>query len=234
MSYKRKKTDSASAKRYTTRQIMEITEQRRLREIEPKAKASSPEPAPVIEEVKPPIREEIKAVENEVQIPARSIAGVIILILSIIAFFLIVSSKNSVLWVDPVVDKLNALIVYGSYCVLNILQGASVQGVILKTHYYMLSLQGDLTALYSLELLIAFAALFIFFQKSAWNKWGKVFMALIPLAVIVNILRVVMAFGYALNYGTVVADQYFHGILVAIVFGILFIGLMFFEFLTSS
>jgi exosortase/archaeosortase family protein len=242
MSYKRKKTDSSNAKRfYTTRQIMEITEQRRLKElgagkdIEPKAKAPDNEPAPVAEEIKPPVIEEkTEAAKSEVQIPAKNIAGVIVLILSIIVFFLIVSSRNSAFWVDPLVAQLNALIAFGSFCVLRILQGATLQGAVLSTHYYKVSLQGDLTAVYSLELLIAFAALFIFFQRSAWNKWGRVFMALVPLAVIANIFRVVMAFGYALNYGTGVADRYFHGILVAIVFIILLLGLMFFEYLTSS
>jgi len=222
---------------------MEITEQRRLKdiapdkEIEPKTKASPNDgPAPVIEELKPPIKEEkTEAIKNEVQIPAKTIAGVIILIFLIIAFFLIVSSKNSGPWMDPLIARLNALIVFGAFCVLNILQGASIaQGVILKTHYYMLSLQGDMVALYSLELLIAFAALFIFFHRAEWNKWSKVFMALVPLAVIANILRLVLAFGYALNYGTGIADRYFHGILVGIVFIIILLGLVFFEYLTSS
>ena len=247
MSYKRKKTDASNAKKfYTTRQIMEITEQRRLkemaqgREVEPKAKVPepepAPEPAPVVEEIKPPIREEkIEPVVNEVQIPAKNIAGVVVLILSIIVFFLIISSKNSEAWVAPLVAELNALIVLGSFCVLNILQGASItQGVVLKTHYYTISLQHDLVALYSLELLIAFAALFIFFHRAEWNKWGKVFMALVPAAIIANIFRVVMSFAYALNYGAEVADRYFHGILVGIVFVIIIAGLMFFEYLSSS
>lgn len=214
---------------------MEITEQRRLKEIEPKAaKAPEKEPAPVEEEVKPPIKQVVEAVEDEVEIPAKSIAGVIILTLSIVMFFLIVSSKNAGPWVDPVVGKLNALVVFGSFCVLNILQGASIQGILLKTHYYMLSLKGDLAALYSLELLVAFAALFIFFHRAEWNKWGKVFMALVPLALIANIFRVVMAFGFALNYGPEYANRCFHGVLVGLVFVIIVLGLMFFEFLSSS
>lgn len=214
---------------------MEITEQRRLKEIEPKSKAVENEPAPLKEEVKPIIKEEIKAVESEGQIPAKSIAGVFVLILSIIAFFLIVSSKNSGPWVDPLVNKLNTLVVFGSFCILNILQGSSIaQGVVLNTHYYKLSLQGDLEALYSLELLIAFAALFIFFQRATWIKWSKVFMALVPLAFIANIFRVVMAFAFALNYGTEYADRCFHGVLAGLVFVIIVLGLMFFEFLSSS
>jgi len=243
MSYKRKKTDSKLAKRiYTTRQIMEITEQRRLKEIaagkEPEIKemAPQPEPEPVKEAIKPPIKEEIpEPVKIEDKIPAKSIIGIITLIFSLIAFFLIMTSKYSEAWVNPVAGKLNALIIYGSYSALNMLQRASItQGGILRTHYYKVSLQGDLTALYSLELLIAFAALFIFFQKASWNKWGRVFMALVPLAVIANIFRVVMAFGYALNYGAVIADRNFHGILVGVVFVIILLGLMFFEYLTSS
>ena len=249
MSYKRKKTDSKVAKRiYTTRQIMEITEERRLKEMsagkeaEPKAKAEVEAEAPEIElppakqELDLPIKEEVaEDIKSEINIPAKSIIGISTLILSLIAFFLIVSSRFSEALVNPVVDRLNALIVYGSYFVLNILQGASVsKGDILSTHYFKLSLQGDLTVLYSLELLIAFAALFIFFQKTAWAKWGRVFMALIPVAVIANIFRVVMAFGLAMNDGPAFADRNFHGILVGVVFVVILLGLMFFEYLTSS
>lgn len=236
MSYKRKKTDSKLAKRiYTTRQIMEITEQRRLKELaegkepEVKEKAPQPEPEPVQEIIKPAVREVIPEPEKtEVKIPARSIIGIFTLVFSLIAFFLIFTSQLSQPWIGPVAGKLNALIIYGSYSGLSLLQRASITPAgVLSTHYYKVSLQGDLTALYSLELLIAFAALFVFFQKAAWNKWGKVFMALVPLAVIANIFRVVMAFGYALNYGPGIADRYFHGILVGVVFVIILLGLMF-------
>ncbi len=247
MSYKRKKTDSKLAKRiYTTRQIMEITEERRLKEIsagkaaEPKDKAeveaTEVEQPTVKQETDLPVKEEnTEAVKSEINIPAKSIIGISTLIFSLIAFFLIVSSKFAEALVNPVVDRLNALIVYGSYFVLNALQGASVsKGDILSTHYFKVSLQGDLTVLYSLELLIAFAALFIFFQKAAWAKWGRVFMALIPVAVIANIFRVVMAFGLAMNDGPAFADRNFHGILVGVVFVIILLGLMFFEYLASS
>jgi exosortase/archaeosortase family protein len=225
---------------------MEITEKRRLKEdpagkeTEPKAKPAENEPVPAAEDLNLPLsvpvnEENAEAIKSENYIPAHSIAGIIVLILSLIAFFLMVSSKYAETLVDPAVAALNTLIVYGSFFVLNILQGASsVQGVILNTHYYKISLQGDLAALYSLELLIAFAALFAFFQKTALVKWGKVFLALVPLAVIANIFRVVMAFGIALNNSPALADRCFHGILTGIVFAIILLGLMLFEYLSSS
>ena len=244
---KRKKSSSSARRHiYSTREIMEITEKRRLKEnaagedAELKVMPPQNDLVPAKEGLNPSLSMPAKvensgAIKSENHIPAHSIAGIIVLILSLIAFFLIVSSKYSEPWVNPVVAKLNALIVYGSFFVLNILQGASsVQGAVLSTHYYKISIQGDLVAFYSLELLIAFAALFTFFQKTAWEKWGKVFLALIPLAVIAYIFRVVMAFGIALNNSFGLADRCFHGILTGIVFAIILLGLMFFEYLSSS
>jgi exosortase/archaeosortase family protein len=237
---KRKKTASSARRHiYSTREIMDITEQRRQKE-NPAQKEAELKPAPVTEDLSPPLtvpakEENTEAIKGEDRIPANSIAGIVILILSLIAFFLIVSSKHSEPWVNPVVAQLNALIIYGSYIVLNILQGASTaQGPILNTYYYKVSLQGDLVALYSLALLIGFAALFIFFKKTARIKWGKILMALVPLAVVANIFRVVMAFGLALNNAPALADRSFHGVLVGVVFLIIVLGLMLFEYLSSS
>jgi exosortase/archaeosortase family protein len=232
---------------------MEITEQRRLKEeaaskeVEHKTKPQEDKSPPVPEDLNPPfslpatgiprIIEEIKTFssdKSEKPIPANAITGFLTLILLSITLFFIVSSKFSEFWVNTLVVKLNALIVYGSFFVLRIIQGAcTAEGTVLNTHYYKISLQGDLVALYSMELLIIFAALFIFFQKTTWIKRGVVFISLFPLAIIANIFRVVVAFGLALNYGTAYADRYFYGVLVVLVFIFIALGLLFLDYISS-
>ena len=226
---------------------MEITEQRRHKEeaagnvAEPVAQVPENKPVPVpdvpVQDIQPPrVKAETpEEVRVKPEIPLNIIAKAVILITSIIAFFLLVSSRTLAFWADPVAAKLNALIVYGSWSFINLMQPGScvAQEAGLSTSYYKISLQGDMLALYSLELLISFAALFIFFQNASWIKWRKVFISLVPLAFLANILRVVMAFGLALNYGAGFAGRYFHGILVGVVFVIILLGLMLFEYLSS-
>ncbi|MFI5205577.1 MAG: archaeosortase/exosortase family protein [Candidatus Paceibacterales bacterium] len=217
---------------------MDITEQRRAagREADPKAKAPENKPAPqIIENTNSRVKEEnVKEIKSENSIPTIAIIRSLAFILSLIAILFIVSSKFSEPWVNIVAANLNALIVYGSFFVLNIIQGAcTVDGLVLITHYYKISLQGDWVALYSLELLVIFAVLFVFFQKITRIKRGVVFMSLIPLAIVANIFRVVMACGLALNYGPAFADRYFHGVLAGSVFVIIILGLIFLEFLSS-
>ncbi|MBF0570476.1 MAG: exosortase/archaeosortase family protein [Candidatus Omnitrophica bacterium] len=265
---KRKKTVSFESRHvYTTKQIIEITEQRRLkmeaavREAELKAKTPENKPAPVGEDLNPPfsmpasdappIIEKIETSSSELAdsdikeenvdgiisknpIPANASAGFVVLILSLISFFFIVASKFSESWVNTVTVKINALIVHGSFFVLSAVQGGcTVKGGILSDYFYKLSLQGDLVALYSLGLVIVFAALFVFFHKTTWLKRGAVFIFLISLVITANIFRVVLAFGLALNYGAAYADNYFHGILVVAVFIFIVLGLIFLESLFS-
>ena len=235
---------------------MEITEQRRLkeeaasRETELKTKPPENKLVPVtdtpqkIEEIKrfssepsdPIVKEEkVNAYKSSNPIPANAITGFLALILSLITFFFIVSSKFLEFWVVALVAKLNALIVHGSFFVLSIIQGAcTLEGPILNTYYYKTSLQGDLVAFYSLELLIILAALFAFLKKTACIKKGVVLISLIPLAIIANIFRVVVAFGLALNYGAACADRYFHGVLVGFVFILIILGLILLESLFFS
>jgi hypothetical protein len=98
-------------------------------------------------------------------IPVNVIAGSLAFILSSVAFFLIFSSKFLGSWINTVVDQLNILIVYGSFFVLIALQGAcTIEGAVLSSHYYKISLQDDWTAFYSLELLIVLASLFALFD----------------------------------------------------------------------
>lgn len=263
MSTKRKKTTSWEPRHiYTTREIMEITEQRRLeqdaaaKELESKTKTSENKPAPVLQDLNPPlllpvtdnprIIEEIKTFTSQVNVrpsqeikkkdplPDDVIRGLFVFILSLPVFLFMVSFKFPESWVNTVAAKLNAVIVDGSFFVLSIIQvSCTVMGAVLKSHHYKVSLQGDLVAFYSIELLIVFAALFALAQKTTWIKRGVIFISLIPLAIIANICRVLLACGLALNYGIISADRYYHGILVGFVFIFIVLGLMFFAFLFS-
>jgi len=261
MTSKRKKSASGRRTVYTTRQIMDLTEERRLKQ---EALSNEAQPKPVVEHKDPEILSEqarfdgdpidLKSkienvpAENTVPkeikagnsisvlpiapVPVNAIREALVFILSLVVFFLVVSSKFAEPWVGFVTAKINVLIIQGSLIILNNIQGACfAKGETLSTVFYKLSLRGDWVAFSSLELLIIFAALFIFFQKSNWKKRALVFISMIPLAIIANIFRVVVTFGVALNCGTTLADQYFHEILVACVFIFIIIGLILLEFL---
>ena len=177
--------------------------------------------------------EKAEAVESEKIVPANAVAGSLVYILILIAL-LVFFFKLPAAWVSASAIKLNTLIAYGSFLFLSVIQGPCVvNGTVLNTSYYNIALQGDLVAFYSIELLIVFALLFAFFQKMTRVKRGLVFISLIPLAVIANIARVVMACGLALNDGSASADRYFHGVLAGSVFVIIIIGLIFLEYLSS-
>jgi exosortase/archaeosortase family protein len=250
-SKKKKNVSSSGQRKYTTREIMEITEQRRpkretvSKDAEPEAKTPENEPAPqIVEEVKAPdpkpavlrLKEEnVKEIKSKPAIPSIALIRSLAFILSLIALLSIVSSKFSESWVIIAVIKLNELVVNGSFLVLKIIQGScTLKGDVLITPYYKVALQGDWVAFYSLELLVIFAGLFIFFQKmSRINKW-VIFITLVSLAIVANIFRVVMACGLALNYGPASADRYFHGLLAGFVFIFIILGLIILEYLSST
>ena len=91
-----------------------------------------------------------------------------------------------------------------------------------------------MVAFYSLELLIVFAALFAYFQKTSRMKRGIVFISLIPLAMAANILRVLWACGLAMNDGIVSADKSFYGILAGSVFAFIIVGLIILESISPA
>jgi len=231
---------------------MDLTEERRLKqdagnnEAVPKPAPQEPEdlPVPALDTTEPVIPdvkaeyikiENIKSVQRVAPIPVNIITGALVFILSLVFFLLIVSSKFAEPWAAHLTDKINTLIVNGALYVLNNIQGVSAaKGEALSTVYYKISLHGDWVAFSSLELLVIFAALFVFFQKTDWKKRAVVFLAMVPLAIIANIFRLVVAFGVALNCGPAVADRYFHEILVACVFVFIILGLMLLEFLFFS
>jgi len=255
MPSKRKKTTISGPRRvYTTRQIMELTEQRRLKE---EAANKVKEPVPVAEDLKlppilpvasPQIIKEVETFVSQVNVrPSQEkveskspfsvfvAKGLLVFNLSLTAFLLMVSLRLPESWVNSVAAKLNSLIVYGSFYVFHLAQLPCIlEGSALNIHFYKLSLHGDLVALYSLELLTLFAVLFAFIQKAIWVKRAMIFISLIPLVIVANIFRVLWACGLALNYGTVSADRYFHGALVDFVFVFVVAGLILFEFLAFS
>lgn len=225
---------------------------------EPKAKDPESEPAsPIIEPVPPIIEpapqiientktierklavpnvklENVEVIKSKNTIPVIIIARSLAFVLSLIAVLFIISSEFSKDWAHLAAAKLNTFVVYGSYFVLRIIQGScTVDGGVLNTHYYKVSLQGDWVAFYSIELLVIFAFLFAFFQKITRIQRGVVFISLIPLAIVANIFRVVMACGLAMNDGPAYADRSLHGILVGVVFIIIILGLILLEFLFS-
>ena len=226
---------------------MELTEKRRLEreaagriaDPKPKFKAPKIEPAPQIVEKKDTLAPELPvtkvqeekalAIKNNINIPVNAIARSLVYILTLIAFLMAFSKLS-----DLLATKLNTLIIYGSFFVLNIIQvPCIVDGFFLNTSYYSISLKDDLIAFYSLELLIIFTLLFAYFQRITRIKRGVVFIILVPLAVVANIFRVVMAFGLALNDGPADANRYLHGGLVGLVFVIIILGLIFLELLSS-
>jgi len=232
---------------------MEITERRRQKEaaaLEPKAAPAHPEiaqvsSAPVTESAKeqvlPPAASAPKPVESLPKPPAQPIVSAdavikpLILVVSLIIFFWAVSFKSLEPWVRFLENGLNDLVIYGSFLILKLLQGScEVHGALLNTRYYQVSLQGDPTAFYSLEMLIAFAVLFVYFQKTSLSKRAAILISLVPLAIAVNILRVVTACGLALNYGAAVVDQYFYNVLAAGVYVLIVLGLLFLESLSST
>jgi exosortase/archaeosortase family protein len=154
--------------------------------------------------------------------------------LSLAAFFLIVPFKFSQTWMAMAGAKFNSLIMYGSFFILSAAQEqCTIIGGVLRISHYKVFLQGDPVALYSLKVLIFLATLYACIQKTEWSEKGKIFISLIPLALIANVLRVLWACGLALNYGNAFADGYFHGFLVVFVFIFVVLGLMFLEFISS-
>ena len=187
---------------------------------------------PTVPEIK---EEHAPIIKSKDPVPPVAIMGWCVPIFLLAAFIFMASSQFSRSWVSAIVAKSNALIVHGSLFILNVLQGAcTAEGYILNSNYFKISLKGDLVPLYSLELLVAFGLLLACFQRIPWLKRGLVFLSLVSLAIIANILRVIVAFGLALNYGATYAEQCFHGALVACVFIVIISGLIFFEYLYSS
>jgi exosortase/archaeosortase family protein len=256
---KRKKTAPSAPRRiYTTRQIMDITEQRRQKEEtaaqEPDPKTGIPEDLPpslpameasqIEEEIKEEAKEEVKEELNEgykeeyKEVPKRglkwdiALTGRVFFILSLTVLILAAFFEFPKSWEHAIADKINTAIVYVTFLILNLIHGpCSLEGVGLNTHYYKISLQGDLVVFYSLELIIIFAVLFAFVQKTTWTKSGMIAILLVPLAMVANLFRLLWACGIALNYGPVTADRYFHGALVGFVFIFIVLGLTILEYL---
>lgn len=218
-----------------------------VKEVAEEPKEVVEEPKEVAEEIKEAAEEpkelpfsniwedNVEVIKNSDPVPASAVMSPVVLILSLFAFLIIVSSIFSETWVDAVVTKLNALIIYGSFVALSIIQEPyTAVGTVLNTHDYKVSLQGDLVVLYSLELLIILSALLAFFKKTTWINSGVVFMTMVPIVIIINIFRVVVACGLALNYGIPFADMCFHSDLVGFVFLFVVLGLISVEFLFSS
>jgi exosortase/archaeosortase family protein len=181
------------------------------------------------------IVEPIEEDESKNPIPNNANKLFLIFNLSLTAFLLMVSFKLPEPWLNSAAAKLNSMILYGSFFIFSVAQQpCSVVGSVLNMQSYKISLQGDLIAFYSLQLLIFLAVLMIFVQKTTWEKRAMVFISLFPLALVANIIRVIWACGIALNYGTATADRYFHGLLAVFVFIFIVIGLILFEFLASS
>lgn len=251
MPSKRRKSEFQGPRRrvYSTREIMEITEQRRVKrqlvekDIEPKndPRIEPPQEVPAQadqDQAPPPLSPVSESPDNLVQVPIPQVTarpGSLVILIGLSALFLILSFIFPQNWMDTLAAKLNGMVIHGSYLVLNIIQGnCRVQGGSLVTHYYKVSLQGDLTSFYSVGLLFIFAVLFSSIQKGSWIKKVKVFISLVPLALVANMIRVLWACGLALNYGIVSADQYFRGVLVDFVFVFIILGLIFLEFLFIS
>jgi len=251
MTSKRKNTSQASPRKYTTREIMEITEQRRAKddaarrplEVKSQRSTSNSPLERINSKIEPeavklhklPQLEQVKAIPTRVPNLIQARLGPVTLIMWGVAFLLMFYSKYSAIWIGGLSAKLNTLIVGVSVFLLKILQGScSMDGLVLNANYYKLSLQGDLTALYALELLIVFAVLFAYFQKTTRQKRGIVFAALIPLGILANVLRVLWACGLALNEGVKAADRFFHGILMGFVFIFIILGLIILESFSSS
>jgi exosortase/archaeosortase family protein len=257
MPSKKKRTSFSAPRRvYTTRQVMEITEQRRLKE---EVAGKENDPAPVVEDLKvesllpvtdtPQITDEVKKFVSQVNIrpsqeiieepkdknavPVNTINGFQTFILLLTAFLLMALLKFPEAWANSLAAKFNSMVLYGSFIVFS---GANlpctIERYVLNTPYYKISLQGDLIAVYSLGLLVFFAVLFASIQKATWIKRAMIFASLVPLAALANVIRVLWACGLALNYGVASADRYFHGALVDFVFIFVVLGLIFFEFLS--
>jgi len=274
MPSKRKTNTSSPPRRiYTTRQIMELTEERRRKEdalrveveLKLKAQAQSKMPHAVVDDVKlvpvlletvsPQVAEEVKAFvtqvntrppQDEIERPVEAIPQesrqqssfqkprplIFVVLIAVILLTVYLNFPESLIM--QISSRINDVVILGSAVILNILQGANtVQGNVLNVYYYRVTLQGDLIAFYSLELLIVFTTLFAFIQKTSWIKRSIVFISLAPLAVGANIFRVLMACGIALNDGGVMADRFFYGYLVVFVFVFVVLGLFFLEFLNS-
>src|ERR1035441_454064 len=131
MPSKRKKTAFSTPRHvYTTRQIMDITEQRRQKEERP-GKEKEDKPIPVVEELKSepvlpvteatPDKNAIPANVNPANvnpanaIPANAIKGFQVFIVLLIAFLLMILFKFPELWVNSVTAKLNSMVLYGSF-----------------------------------------------------------------------------------------------------------------------
>lgn len=258
MSSKKKKKSSPAQRVYTTRQIMEITEKRRQKDeaggpkpAEPLLKTENKSEAAADLNKKEPAANFIPAqellgdktrnsrVENITEEgpvhPPAPIANrsLLFLNLALAAFLLVISLKFPVSWVNAVSEKLNSMIVYGCSLVFSIAHWpCGFKGVVFSTPYYRISLQGDLAAYGSAELLMFFAVFFALIQKTTWPKKLTVFLTLVPLVLFAGIFRLLWACGLALNYNKAFADQCFHGALVnfALVFvvlGLIFVELMF-------
>ncbi len=277
MSEKRKKSSSYPRHKYTTREIMDITEQRRvkhepapLKAVPLQVKLSQAEPEPLIVEEIPaevPILENLpenlpeKPAEKLAEKPAQAVvqpplqtepyypepqeppqpkkalskaASRALLYSLALIVFLFDFAKMPLSWVMAASSKINAMVILGSSFLVGLFHDPySIQGETISTSFYKFSLQGDLTAFYSLEVLIIFALFFAYFQEMTKTDRRVVFYSMLPLAAFANIFRVALAFGIAMNNNPAKADLYAHGLLTVSVYAIMFIGLIVLECLFS-
>jgi exosortase/archaeosortase family protein len=246
-SKKKKNTTNPSGRKYTTREIMEMTEERRaklsplIKNEEPEAEKPENKPVPVPEKAIIPSAVTPRLIETPPVSKAPSpgianmIVGGLVFMFSSVFLLLVFPMEVSTVWMNAVVHQLNAWTVNGGYLVLKMLQGpCTLEAGILKTPYYKVSLDGDMLVFYSIEILLIFVSLFAFMQKMTWIKRALIFICMLPLAIGANIFRLVMACGLAMNYGILAADRHFNGILIGVVFIIIIVALMILEYIFSS
>lgn len=193
------------------------------------------DPSPVLPQIERVNQANDPAIDHKDLISAKIINGFAVFVLLAMVFFLISTFTRAPLWIKSLASWLNDLIIHASFSILNVTQGSyTLDGTVLNTRYYSVSLQSDWVALRSLEMLVFSAVLFVFVQKTHWIKGAVIFISLLPLMILTNVIRVLWACGLALNYGSDFASQYFHGGLAYFVFIFSFLALIILEFLLSS
>ncbi len=246
-------------RKYTTRQIIEMTEQRRIQQetaqrVEEARETASKQAvikeavenamaeqaaAPAAEPISSRILEEVKIFSNQVDIrpsdevmPARAAVkehkdNGTARALPLAALYAIAVFSIPDAWTAALSAQLNAVIVHGTAWLLTALQvPSSTEGAFLNIPKYTIPLHGDMTVFYSTVLLAGFAAPYAYIQSASTVKRWAILASLIPLAFSINILRLVLTAGFAMNFGVMSADSNFHGVLEKLVYVLTILGVM--------
>ena len=242
MTSHKKRTPFIPTRRFTTREIMKITEERRLKkeaefEVNEEPIVIKPElPIEAMTGSSPQMIAEVKEFISQVDLQfrpekAQEPITELSLVIPIIYCAGIISLPYP--WVNQAAEFLNGLILKGSFYVLSIPHVVSrIQNSTLILHNYKISLLGDWVSVYSLGISSVISLLLAIVITTTYIKRIFILVSFVPLALAANIFRIVFISGTFFNYGPQVADHYFKDIthflvMITIVVGLTWFALLF-------